>query len=79
MRHWYWWCTWWACCCCRHLQLEVRGLLLLTTIETVAGFAYGSNLLATAVTSDEDVDPAVYYIATFIVCMPTCPTQPPIT
>ena len=60
---------WWACCCCRQLQLEVRGLLLLTTIETVAGFAYGSNLLATAVTSDEDVDPAVYYIATFIVCI----------
>ena len=56
----------WACCCCRNLQMQVRGLLMLTTVETFAGFAYSGNLMATALNMEEEVDTAVYYIAVMI-------------
>ena len=56
----------WACCCCRNLQMEVRGLLMLTSVETMAGFAYSGNLLATALNTDDEVDTSVYYIAVML-------------
>ena len=57
----------WACCCCRNLQLEVRAILMLTTIETCAAVAYASNLLITALGTDAEVETSVYYIATMLI------------
>ena len=57
----------WACCCCRNLQLEVRAILMLTTIETCAAVAYATNLLITALGTDAEVETSVYYIALMLI------------